>query len=58
MDYIYQYCRELLEYVDEAEEIIHAEECEKNSFIAIKDCTCGLERILNNIRTELEVEVR
>jgi hypothetical protein len=51
-DVIYQYCRELLEYVDKSGEIIHDSECRGSTV----ECTCGLDSVMNNIRTEIEIK--
>ena len=49
---IYQYCRELLAYVDISGEVIHDSECRGSTVV----CTCGLDAVMNNIRTEIEIK--
>ena len=51
-DIIYQHCRELLEYVDTSGEVIHDDGC-RGSMV---ECTCGLDAVMNNIRTEIEIK--
>ena len=51
-DIIYQYCRDLLLYVDISGEVIHDSEC-RGSMV---ECTCGLDVVMNNIRTEIEIK--
>ena len=51
MDDIYQYCRELLEYIDPAGEIVHARGCRPGQY----GCTCDLETTINNILMDLEI---
>ena len=52
---MFEYCREILEFVDPSGEIIHTEECTKNKIPndGFFVCTCGLDRIVNSIRTRL-----
>ena len=49
---IYEYCREMLEYIDPAGEVIHGRGCRPGTV----GCTCGLDEVINNIRTEIAVE--
>ena len=51
-DIIYQHCRELLEYVDPSGEVIHDDGCRGSTVV----CTCGLDAVMNNIRTEIEIK--
>ena len=52
-DIIYQYCRDLLLYVDPCGEVIHDHGCHPSEAAG---CNCGLDATINNIRTEIEIK--
>jgi hypothetical protein len=55
MNTLHELCEELLEYVDAGGEIIHGRKCRPGVHL-YSECTCGLERVMNEIRMELEIK--